>query len=391
MVNGELTTKNEIRGYYMNLIILLVLFFAILFAFQTQQGKVCSANGIEDDLLQKPFSVQMFLLSYALLGMMCFFCKSGYDMPVYAKFYTEWTLADLSSVSVEPGDKLLFMFIRLFIKNPYVGIGVIKLISIGIVYRSVYLIRDRICVGRAITAYVLLLYIFNFHLLRMMLALGLVFLAMAKEITGKRLQCIIYLCCAFMFHYSSIIVLLTYVCYILFRKNFTILKAVFAILLITGLYTNIGRIIGLLVSSIGVFQKYAGYSDVSVGTFGIVQLLLFIPTLIILICGYVKNCKDDFYKLEFFLGIMTFFAGSLGYVYKVASRVVYYFYFFYISYAVAAPLKNREVILKCGKLRIRLTSLMFIVYLLMQFYIYYIRGNYFASNGLTKYVFIWEN
>lgn len=377
----------------MNWIILLVLLFAVLFAFQTQKGKVCSANGAEEGLLQRPFSMRMFLISFALLGLMCFFCKSGYDMPTYAKFYSDWVFSDLYSTSIEPGDKLLFMFLRLFIKNPYVGIGIVKLVSIGMVYRAIYLIRDKVSVGLAIISYVLLLYMFNFHLIRMMFALGLVFLALAKEITGKHWQCIVLLLVAFAFHYSSIIVLLTYICYMISRKNFAVWKAVLVVGLMTVLYVNIENIVGGLVENIGLFQKYATYSGVSSGAMGFVQFALFVPTLIILICGYREHKNDDFYKLAFFLGIMTFFAGSAGYFYKVIGRTVYYFYFFFISYGAATSRRKKDLVLKFGdsSIRINFTTVVLFVYLAMQFYIYYIKGHYLATNGLTDYIFIWGN
>lgn len=375
----------------MNVIILLVLFWAILFAFLTQKKQGCVAGCSADGLAHMTFSMPLFLLSFALLGLMCFFCKSGFDMPTYMEFYSTWSFSDLSSASIEPGNKVLFIFLRMFIKNPYVGIGMVKLLSIGMVYIALYLIRDRINIGLAITSYVLLLYIFNFHLIRMMLALGIVFLAFAKEITGKSMQCFIFLLVAFAFHYSSIIVLFAYMCYMISRKNFTVLKTVLVIGLMAVFYVNIEKIVGGLVSNVGLFQKYASYSGASVGSFGFAQIILFVPTLIILIRGYCEDKDKNFYKLSFFLGIMTFFAGSLGYVYKVVGRTVYYFYFFFISYGAATPLMKNDIVLRCGKLRINLSTFALLLYLAMQFYICYINGRYFVTNGLTEYIFIWES
>lgn len=361
-------------------------FVADVFAISSQR---CKEQRIDGYTYQK-FYLNRYLISFLILALLCILCKSGTDIPVYVNYYNLWGIDDLFSLDFEPGYVLFTVLIRLVFKNPYIGIGIIKIISIALVFRAVYLIRKRINVGIAISAYIGLLYIFNFHLLRMMMAVGLVFVAWAYEIIGKRKRCFLYLVIALFFHFSSFLAFFAYLYYLLLKKNISTTKIVISSLFWAIVFIYIPVILNSIIYNIGLFQKYKTYLAFSIGSFGIVQFLLFIPVVLILINGYSRGKNDSFYVLSFVCGIMTFFTGCLGYVYATISRSVYYFYFFFVAYCAAASTHKEKITLTLGKAKCNGSTLLFTLYILMQIFLYYIFGNGFSTNGMIDYLFIWQ-
>lgn len=347
---------------------------------------------LDNNIVKRKVVLWYYLLSFAILSSLCFFCKSGADIATYSYLYTSWEVNDLfSSLDIEFGYKALCILLRLVFKNPYIGLGIIKVISIALVYRAVYLIQDRVYIGLAVLSYIVLLYVCNYCLLRMMLAVGIVFVAFAYEINGKRKRCVLYLILAFAFHYSSIVALMSFAFYIILGKKISIGKMTISAIVLGIMYVSFEFIFNRATSSVEVFQKYAGYSQGSIySSSGIAQLILFIPVLIILIYGYRNGQTDAFYKLSLVCGVMTFFTGSLGYIYSVTSRSVYYFYFFFVGYGASVMTKDNKIVFKFGRVRFSISTLALIIYLLMILYLNYILGNTLASAGLEKIIFIWE-
>ena len=369
----------------MNITITILLIIAIFLAEISQKNKTYNREGKSVYRKYENFYMLPFVLSFCILAGVCFFCKSGTDMSVYIKFYSAWTVSDFSDWKFEIGDKILFIILHRFIKNPYVGIGLVKILSIALVYRAIYLVRDKIKIGLAVIAYIVLLYIFNFHLIRMMIAIGLVFLALSYEITGKRAKCMVLLITALFFHYSSCLVLLTYFSYLACSKRFSMGKILVILMILTFSYSNAIQIVDGL-TQVRFFSKYTTYETVTASGSGILQIVLFIPIAIILFKGYRTEKETAFYQLAFFCGIMTFFTGSLGYVYTVTGRLRYYFYFFFVIYGAATPLKMNDIVLRCGKRKINLSTGLIYVWLILNTYIYFIVGNAFVSNGVRQYI-----
>ena len=373
----------------MNVMIAILIIIAILLAELSQNNAIYDIQTQKTYCEYKNFFAVPYALSFCVLAGICFFCKSGTDMPVYVELYSSFTTSDFSNLKFEIGDKILFVFLHKFIKNPYVGIGIVKILSIGLVYRSIYLVRNKIKIGLAVTSYITLLYVFNFHLIRMMLAIGLVFFALSYEIIGKRLKCIILLAAAICFHYSSCIVLLIYIVYLIFLNNFSVIKILIMLLGMTFVYGNAIQIISAL-TQIDIFSKYTTYEVVNATGSGMVQLVLFIPVMLILIKSYPKEKHDSFYQVAFFCGIMTFFTGSMGYVYSVIGRLTYYFYFFFVIYGAATPLKKNDIGIIFGKYKVNMSTLLIHMFLIMNMYIYFIVGNAFKTNGLLQYTTIFN-
>lgn len=371
----------------MKILVTALLIMAILFAKSAQKNRV--TTGREPDIYGKYEQFQMlpFIMSFCILAGVCFFCKSGTDMPVYAEFYSSWRLSDLADLRFELGDKLLFILLHVFIKDPYIGLGVIKVLSIALVYKTLYVLRDKIQIGLAVLAYVALLYVFNFHLIRMMIALSLVFLGLAYELIGRRRKCIVLLVAAIFFHYTSCVVLIVYIGYLLFSRKFSVGKILILVVAILFVASNAVQIVSAL-TKISFFSKYTVYDTVSSEGSGIVQIVLFIPIALILLKNYRSEKDTAFYQLAFFCGIMTYFIESMGYVFSTIGRLAYYFYFFFIVYGAATPLKRNDILLAWGTFRINASTVLIYTVLLLRVYVYFVAGNALRSNGLLQYVTI---
>lgn len=373
-------------------VIVLFGILAVIFAFFSQGKKIAAPDTGDSVTVYKydNFSNVCFVLSFLFLAVPCFLCGEGKDMSVYVQLYDSWTFESLKDLSFEPGYILLNLFLRIFFKNAYFALGIIKALSIYMVYLSVYLLKDRLNIGFSVLSYVVLLYIFNFHLLRMSLALGLVFLAMSCELTGKSRRAVLLMIAAFLFHYTSIIVLLAYCIYKLMRNKMTVSKVTVLSVALLLLYVNIVPLLNYLVPVIKLFNKYETYLDSANSYVGIVQLILFIPIAYILVMFYKKGMTDKFYILNTVFGIMLFFSGSLGYLLPVISRTVYYFFYSVMMLSASTQLVNDKCVFVAGKLRVNSVTLVSLLYLSMQFVITYVLNNAFVSNGLTQYTLWWN-
>lgn len=377
----------------MNVAVYLLMTLAITFALLAQRRKTLANNYANTyQYRYNYFHNRFYIISFLILGGICFFCKSGVDIPGYAYNYTNWSWSSLTDVSREPAYKILNILLSRVIPNPYIGLGVIKLLSLGLVFYSAYIVREKINVGMAIFSYCCLLYIYNFQILRLMLALGIVFLALSLEMNGKSIKCIILLVLAFFFHYTSIFVLLTYAGAKILGRKMTVLRAILIGVILVLLFQNSVYFINRLQSSVVYFQKYESYTrnmSSTAGIGGIGQLLFFIPILVVLILNYRNEHESKEYAFHFILGIMTFACGSLGYLLP-NTRMTFYFYYFFFYYCAALPLKYDRYVLKIGRtLSIGMQSSMIILYLLLRLILYLASGG-IESNGLEIYQFIWN-
>lgn len=376
----------------MNFVVYLLMAIAVIFASFSQQGKMAAEtdNGIYVYKYDK-FNFKYLLVSFLILGGICFFCKSGVDIPGYVYNYTHWDWSSLSDVSREPGYKLLNILLSRIVSDPYIGLGIIKLLSLGLVFYSAYIVKNKINIGMAVLSYCCLLYIYNFQLLRLMLALGIVFLALSFEMNEKPIRCMVLLVAAFFFHYTSIFVLLAYAGTKILGRKMTVSRAIIIGAVLIFMFQNSVYIINRLLSNVVYFQKYESYTrgmNESVGIGGIGQLLFFVPVLIVLISNYKNEHENKTYAFHFILGIMTFACGALGYLLP-NTRMTYYFYYFFFYYCAALPLKRERFHIKLGRsFSVGLKSLFIICYLLLRFVLYLVTGG-IQSNGLEIYQFIW--
>lgn len=367
------------------IIYILILLSAIMFAFLSQSS--VEIVGAESSSTKKyGFNQLFFTISFLILFIFSALAKNGPDIPAYVSIYNNVNLNDLADFGIEAGYELLCIVLRVIIKNPYVGIGVIKFISLYMIYRAIYLLKHKIRVGFAVAGYVILLYLLSFFLLRIMLAIGMVYLALAYEVIGKRKNAILFLIFAFLFHYTSIVVFIAYIIYILLGTKLTVKKILLFGLCGFTVTLVAKRVISVLVSLIPVMEKYKTYG-MSNDNNGIGQLILFLPIVYLIFCFNRTEKSDKFYRVGVVSAIMAFMFGSLGYVYEVIGRIVYYFYFFAIMYGAYIMNKNDRIQVSFGVTKLALSKIMIFAYFSLQLMIWVLSNPF---DFLEKYTFIWS-
>lgn len=370
---------------------LIILIVSVVFAILSQRKKVPATDINSGSIAYRyyDFNYWFFILSFLSLMLLCFFSKNGDDIPAYVYYYSNWTISDLLDFSFEVGYKLLCFILRFIFKNPYIGIGIIKFLSIGLFFQSVYLLRNRINVGFSVFAYVCILYVHNFHLLRIMLAVGIVYLAYAFMVLEKNKAATILLFVSVLFHYSSAIVLLAYLAYRLIGNSLSFNKLIIVSTVLVLVYLNMEFLVKIGVEQLGILSKYSLYiSDVESGS-GMAQFILFVPILYIIITLNKTDMSDKMYILCSVIGIMSLFAGSLGYIFEVIGRTTYYFNYFVIMYGASMPLRKDKVYINAGFIVFNLRTLLMVVYILIYLGMtYVIPGK--SMEILTDYQFFWR-
>ncbi len=378
--------------HYPIIIIYAAVISASLLGMMAQSQSIGDKGVVVTSVKKESFSFPLFFLSFLILFLTVFFTKSGTDISVYVDFYNNWTWGDLNDFQIEPANKVLYLVIRSVIPNPYIGLGVVKFLNLLLVYYSIYLLKDKINVGVAIFAYGALLYVYSFHLLRMMTALGLMFVAFSFELCNKRWRCLICLALSVCFHYSAIVGIIGYGFYLFFKLIRTNSWKVFVLIIVSVTWALFGTyIIIFLVKTIPVLNKYESYIQQGAhqGS-GIMQYVWFIPVAYLLFRTYPKT-KSIFYELACVLGVMTFLVGQLGYSFAVIGRAVYYCYYFFVFYLGYID-KNKEVISRekfVSYYPFTLTHIM-VLYLVIKVLFDIVIGDMFVSNGLTEYLLIWD-
>lgn len=369
---------------------LIIIILAVFFACISQRKRVPATHSNSNSIViqYNYFNSYLFLISFFLLFILCFLSKTGDDIPAYVYYYSNWTWKDLLDFEVETGYKLLCLLLRIIFINPYVGIGVIKFISLALVFQSIYMLRDRLNVGFAVFAYVCILYVHAFHLLRIMIAVGLVYLAYAYIIKGKKKQGFILLLLSALFHYSSIIVFIAYIIYRIVGKVLTIKKLIIVSLVLLFIYFNVEILVKLGVSNLGILSKYSIYiTNIESGS-GLAQLILFLPILYIILTLNPTDKNDNMYILCSIIGIMSFFAGSLGYIFEVIGRSTYYFNYFTIIYCATMPVRKDKVYVNVGFTEFNIRTVLSFVYILLYLaFTYVIPGK--SVDIITEYEFFW--
>ena len=370
---------------------LIIIILAVFFACISQRKRVPATHSNSNSIViqYNYFNSYLFLISFFLLFILCFLSKTGDDIPAYVYYYSNWTWKDLLDFEVETGYKLLCLLLRIIFRNPYVGIGVIKFISFALVFQSIYMLRDSLNVGFAVFAYVCILYVHAFHLLRIMIAVGLVYLAYAYIIKGKKKQGFILLLLSALFHYSSIIVFIAYIIYRIVGKVLTIKKLIIVSLVLLFVYFNVEILVKLGVSNLGILSKYSIYiTNIESGS-GLAQLILFLPILYIILTLNPTDKNDNMYILCSIIGIMSFFAGSLGYIFEVIGRSTYYFNYFTIIYCATMPVRKDKVYVNVGFTEFNIRSVLSFVYILLYLaFTYVIPGK--SVDIITEYEFFWS-
>lgn len=371
----------------MNMLVIILMLIAVLFAALAQGGKIEKEKTRSFQIYEYTYERKWcYVCSFLILAIMLFCSKSGTDFADYAWGYEHWGLEHLRDLETEWGYTLVVLGLRRIVENPYIGLGIVKVFSVFLIYKAAYNVKKQINLGMAILSYCTLLYIYNFHLLRMMIAIGIVFLALSYEMNGKNKRCTILLAIAFFFHYTSILVLFTYLMSKAFKKLsikriVSMLIATFVVLLFSS------SILQFLVYRVSFFYKYTVYLN-QINTGGLGLVLIFIPVILVILFRNREEYNDAMYILFTTIGIMLFTSNLAGFFLPI-SRLNYYFYSFFFFYIPSIPVRGERLYLSVGRRTVGFITAFSVIYYILMF-IHYLNSGGIVSNGLSVYSFFWR-
>ena len=280
-------------------------------------------------IIKKKYKKVFFICSFSVATLFYVFSNTGMDLIQYVNRYMEAQLstAYLTKQTMEAGYLLLNAVLKLVIEDPFMGIGVIKLISMILVFDSIYELRNEINVGYSILFYMSLFYFQGFNLIRLTLSGAICFFAFVRLYKEKYISAFIAVLIAISIHTSAILFLIAIVSFVVFTRMprwRTVLMPI--LFLITLLMIVLGKgIITYFISS-GSFLRYEQYMDV-VGSAGIMQIVFYVPVFIIMYCMWrlFKTTQWRFVSLALLFCLFGFMFAMIGYDIGIVSRAAIYF------------------------------------------------------------------
>lgn len=306
-------------------------FLSVIFAFLSQKH-FYNKEGKEIFVFRNIF----YIFSFLIAGIFAFIIADGNDFPQYSLIYQKSNWNSVKDLYIEPGYRILNLFLKSVIKNPNFGLGIIKLFTVALVYRSLYLLRKKINLGFAIMAYISLFYFEGLNLIRIYLAGAILLRGFCGYLENKKIyKYLIAVIIAISIHYTAIIGLyfiLLINCYYnsIIKKQFNRFRILnFLNILLT---ISVPIILPILIYKISFLYKYANYLGNT--TIGITQILYFIIPLII---GWqiYKYSNEQHKEILLIFSIFSFAIALLGYNIGILTRMLFYFSF---PFLIAMPL-----------------------------------------------------
>lgn len=279
-----------------------------------------------------------FLLAFLTAWAGYVFIHTGRDLPVYLEIYNRAQFG-IHFDGVEPGYLSLNAFLRLFITNEYVGVGVIKTIQLGLVFYSFWIFRDKTRLGFAVMAYMALCYLPSFNVIRISLAASMSLFVLALLYKQHILGAALITCSLFFIHNSSAIFVLTLFLFWVneragrWRYLFRIVLGIMTPIIIAGAGYLISRILATQLLNSRYETAYANAE----GTMGLGQVVFYLPIFWALYQSF-KTADDRerrFIKnIGWVFTIAGFAVALVGYqVGMIARMSVYYMFPFSILVA----------------------------------------------------------
>lgn len=372
----------------------LILYFCItcavfLFGCCAQQKVKSSIDGKAVYKFNKGF----YILAFLVLWFFAFFNNVGTDLSTYLKIYNTASISlMLEDVFVEPGFRFLCILIKCVVSDAYIGVGLIKTITLLLIFYSGYKLREQIHMGFFIVAYTILFYFESFNLIRISLAAALILLAWVLFGEQKPIKSLFLIILAISVHYSAIIAIPVILLFPFVRKEKS--HIIIAVMLVFTLLAIIfaPMIINWLVANVPFLNKYENYLQGS-GTVGIMQFIFYVP--VAAVCLYWRGTKENegFNKTALCIAGWGLLVALLGYNYGMIARMNVYFGY---NFMVLIPLfmqKLRQRQCNCIKLEIDeryklsydLTWLIVCAYFLIRF-VLDIAG-YMEGSGIYPFIF----
>jgi len=270
-----------------------------------------------------------YLIACFLLWFFSFFNCVGNDYPMYLSIYEESTFELIArNIFVEPGFRMLCVLIKLIVSDARIGIGLIKTITLLLIFITIYKFRDRIHIGLALLAYVSIFYFESYSLIRSNLAAAMVLFSIALIIEKKNIFALTIMILSMTIHYSAAISLVFYFIFIGLRK-INVRKLVI-IMLTAALFMVFlsDTVLRYLSYNVSYFAKYRNYIATG-SSFGIMQIIYYIPIFITIFYTY-SNQKTTTQHCSIILVFMGLAIALIGYRSGMVSRMNVYFLYNYV-------------------------------------------------------------
>lgn len=305
---------------------ILILFFSVFFAFLAQRKSIRGLKGV---------NVFFFLLSFLIPWFFFVFNDISNDYEEYCYIYNTVSLDNFRGLWIEPGYALINAVLKLSVKDSVVGIVIIKTFIIALIFYVIYDYRFKIDVSLSVLAYLTLLYLDSFCMIRIHLAAALLLLAIALYVNhGMVLLPLMIFCFSCTVHYSLVTLIPVLASYVFWKKtNFKmgfLLMLVFAIVLI--MYVAMPLMTTVL-KSVSFLNKYnEKYGMISSSGGGFMQYLYHLPIIVLMVKVWKLGVwkKNKAYRICVILIPFSLFFGLLGYSVQVIGRTYVYYAFIWL-------------------------------------------------------------
>lgn len=282
----------------------------------------------------------------------------------------------------EPLYKIIQHVLHLVFDNGTIGIFFYSLCTLFFIYGGIKRYVSDININICLLAYVCLYYFPSFNLLRISLAASIIFFYFHYIIEGKYKRFAIVVLLTSLLHYSTIVVFLPFLSYLVYKNNKFLGLILFCIVLITVVVSN-----SLLGSYISLINRYSSYveGNESSGKVGVMVLIDYLPCILVCLYIWLKKIKGQWADLmicftssAFLIRILAYYltaAGRLGYQFPILIMILLPYWINYIrkyNYRLYKPI---VVISTC--------------WALIRLHIYFI--GYLSTDGIMPYTFFWNS
>ena len=361
---------------------ILVILISTFLAFKSQIE--IEENGKRRLKFRKIFFILAFLIPWIVIA----FTNIGSDYKNYYYIIDRLNWNNYNKyVSEEAGMNLMFLTIRNIVNNTDITIFFIKTITMLLIYSTFYIIRDKIKIGYAVFAYLLLVYLPSFYLLTITLAASIVYLAIILRIyKNKKIIPVVLILLAAQLHNSAYIILPMYffITLLMDNKQVKLKKIIFTVAYVSVIFLA-SFIFDYFSTSVQGFH-YKGYGSNSYSGTGIMLIVMYVPLLIIYL--YLKKYnKNNLMNNAFFAFMLTSLLFKLlSYKFTVIERMEYYILPLYSCIIPTIIFENKlDSTSKISRFSITKIFLMIILYLLFRGIIVFIERTMSTSGvGLYK-------
>ncbi len=372
-----------------------ILFFSVLFAFKSQR-RLANKNFS----FQTRFHPNWFIASFFVLWFFITLTDTGSDLGNYYSFYTN---VDFTNISINSfsnayyGYLFLNASLNLLFKDPVVGIGVIKTLSLFLVFLAFYLMRDKIDIGMAVLGFGSLYYFYSYSALKWSIAGSLCLLSSIFYYKSKRITAVFFAILGVFMHASCLIflcgLLLGYMTNGLRQLRGLKVVVMLVAMVVTLLFGT--RIIYYIIQNTEYLPgRYDDYLS-SERNIGVMQIVYYIPIFLMIYSGHVHGTDRRLNAVAILLGLEGFVIAMLGYKIGQLGRLEFAFslpLLIYVPYYLRAKHEgllvynyNRKPIMTLNYQTLRLIM---ITYFIFRYALSMSR--YFYAIAINEYHLIWQ-